>query len=76
MKTKVTFQNRLYQEKNPGTLLIFPTLYLLSESSGIFFNDVRANIKIKKEKKLNSKALLGLGAAEVEQRKRGEKEGD
>lgn len=57
MKTKITFQNRLYQDKkhknNPGTLFIFVflTLYFLSQLSAIYLNDVRANIKIKKKRK-------------------------
>lgn len=58
MKTKITFQNRLYQDKkntnNPGPLFIFVflTLYFLSQLSGIYLNDVRANIKIKKKRKI------------------------
>lgn len=52
---KTTFQNRLYQdekEKNtPGTL-IFLALYFLSQLSGIYLNDVRANIKIKNKRKI------------------------
>lgn len=56
---------------------VFLTLCFLSQLSGIYLNDVRANIKIKKNKLVNSVALLGHGAAEVEERKRGrEEEGD
>ena len=77
MKTKITSQNCLYQDKKKGILIIFVclTLYFLSQLSGIYLNDVRANIKIKKKRKinqLNSVALLGHGTAEVEERKKGE----
>lgn len=57
-------------------------MYFLSQLSGIYLNDVRANIKIKKEEKnkhVHSMALLGHGAAEVAERKRRgveEEEGD
>lgn len=84
MKPKIMFQNCLYRDdrkrNNPGTLFIFVflTLYFLSQLSAIYLNDVRTNIKIKKEEKnklVNSLALLDHGAAEVEERKRrGEEE--
>lgn len=42
-------------KNNPGTLFIFVflTLYFLSQLSAIYLNDVRANIKIKKKRKIN-----------------------
>lgn len=47
-------------------------MYFLSQLSGIYLNDVRANIKIKKEKKnklaVKSVALLGHRAPEVGER--------
>jgi len=84
MKTKITFQNRLYQDKkkkkkkkkkknDPGTLFIFVflTLYLLSQLSGIFLNDVRANIKIKKKRKINLLAPLPCWVLELQRWKKG-----
>lgn len=60
MKTKITFSEPLVPgqktQNNPGTsffIFVFLTLYFLSQLSGIYLNDVRANIKIKKKRKIN-----------------------
>lgn len=60
-KTTITIQNCLYQDKNSpkqsgdssSFILVFLTLYFLSQLSGIYLNDVRTNIKIKKKRKIN-----------------------
>lgn len=55
----ITCQNCLYQDKknkqkqSRDSLFSFLTLYFLSQLSGIYLNDVRANIKIKKKRKIN-----------------------
>lgn len=75
MKTKITSQNCLYQDKKGDSHYLCLTLYFLSQLSGIYLNDVRANIKIKKKRKINLfnyVALLGHRTAEVEERKKGE----
>lgn len=50
---------------------VFLTLYFLSQLSGIYLNDVRANIKIKKKRKIKLLTLRTCWTVELQRWRKG-----
>lgn len=74
--------SELYQDKKTNKTrtiqglftFVFLTLYFLSQLSGIYLNDVRANIKIKKKRKIKLLTPWTCWTVELQRWRKGKEE--
>ncbi len=59
------------QSRDSFFIFVFPTLYFLSQLSGIYLNGLRTNIKIKKKRKINLLTLWPCWVIELQRWKKG-----